>query len=221
MIYRFPLTVVLVLICLFAACIKNEDSDDLRDELSDAAERGNLDDLERIVSSSAFDESSDAAQAALHISVGLGKNEFALRLMQIGVDPSTIYFETQETALHVATAAKNMEMINAIVEAGVTPCILDGLGMTPLHWAARNNDVEALLVLLEGNGKDCLNQQAAEVEGRTALHLGVGMGNYDAAKMLIEYGADAYMMDDNGIDAIDLAEQKGFGEIVELLRNSQ
>lgn len=205
-------------VLLLLGCAEDNSTVDLNeDPLVEAAVSGNVEYLNAIIDIGGFDQGSVEAQEALHVALGLFHNEFAVRLIDSGVDPVKIHSVTGANALHTTVASKNNELIKVIMDKGVSPCAVNLLGMTALHWAARNNDVEALLVLLEGNGKDCVNQQAAEIEGRTPLHLAVGMENFEAVKVLIQNGADPYIQDDNRLNSLQLAEQRGFQDLVDMM----
>ena len=62
------------------------------------------------------------------------------------------------------------------------------LGSTPLHLAANNNDTSTLALLLESINSPSID--ATDRHGRTPLVIAVQNGRMEAARMLIEHGAN-------------------------------
>ena len=88
---------------------------------------------------------------------------------------------------------------------------------SPLHSAAESGDVAALLSALE-MGYDDLS--SVDADHYTALHLAAGMGHLDIVKLLLERGAPAVAVDDNGEQPLHLASHLGRTEIAQLLLDS-
>lgn len=119
------------------------------------------------------------------------------------------------TALHVAAASKNTNMIEALVKAGVDVDILAGSN-TPLCLAAFNNNGEAVRKLVE-LGADIEHQAK---DNRTPLHIAARQGNCDAVKILLELGANSRARDKNGETPLDYAKQYGSKRVQELLQST-
>ena len=73
---------------------------------------------------------------------------------------------------------------------------------TPLHWAASSNDVPVLDALLDA-GAD-IEAKGAVLGGGTALADACGFGNWEAARRLVERGAQTRLSD---AAALGLADQ--------------
>ncbi|MBX3355082.1 MAG: ankyrin repeat domain-containing protein [Phycisphaeraceae bacterium] len=84
---------------------------------------------------------------------------------------------------------------------------------TALHWAARNNNVELIDVLLE-NGADV---RVVERMGRQALALAAESGSVDAMNRLIAAKADVNARDEYGGSPVLWASGLGSPEAVQLL----
>jgi hypothetical protein len=67
--------------------------------------------------------------------------------------------------------------------------------------AAYRNDIHCVASLLEAGSVD-LNE--ADTFGATALHLACSQGHYEVARLLIEWGANAYLRDTLGNRPLDL-----------------
>eukprot|EP00042_Codosiga_hollandica_P058393 m.879668 g.879668 ORF g.879668 m.879668 type:complete len:169 (-) comp59843_c0_seq38:89-595(-) len=91
--------------------------------------------------------------------------------------------------------------------------------------AAFERDVDLLENVLSGNVQRCtaLLQQGADVhfrgmEGREpALHLAVWNSNAALAGVLLEHGANMWLLDDANISAVQIACEEGELEILELM----
>jgi hypothetical protein len=72
---------------------------------------------------------------------------------------------------------------------------------TPLHWAASSNDVAVLDALLDA-GAD-IEATGAVLGGGTALADACGFGNWDAARRLVERGAQTRLSDAAALGLLD------------------
>jgi uncharacterized protein len=75
---------------------------------------------------------------------------------------------------------------------------------TPLHWAASSNDVAVLDALLDA-GAD-IEATGAVLGGGTALVDACGFGNWDAARRLVERGAQTRLSDAAALGLLDRVE---------------
>lgn len=92
--------------------------------------------------------------------------------------------------------------------------VADEYGMTALHRAARDGNLDGVKRLLANGAKidACSNKQW------TALHLAAWHGKLDAANALIDAGADINAIGDNSRTPLMLAKQFGTPEMVALLQ---
>uniref|UniRef100_A0A0E0M0U6 MSP domain-containing protein n=1 Tax=Oryza punctata TaxID=4537 RepID=A0A0E0M0U6_ORYPU len=81
----------------------------------------------------------------------------------------------------------------------------------PLHAAAARGDTGEVRRL----GPDALG--ARDREGRTALHVAAAAGEVAAAAALVDMGADAAATDARGRTPLDVAREKGYQEVVDVL----
>src|SRR5690606_8262825 len=92
----------------------------------------------------------------------------------------------------------------------------NGYNSFPLHAALSNNNSNISKMLLEGGAQVNVVQN-----GRiTPLHLAAQHGNIDMIILLLEQGADVSAITEFGASASDLAAEKGFHEIAEILKVS-
>ena len=75
-------------------------------------------------------------------------------------------------------------------------------GQTPLHYATHKNEKMVALLL-----RNRANPNARIKNGMTALHLAVATHQNGSARLLIRYGADVYLKDDQGRTPYTLARQ--------------
>lgn len=89
----------------------------------------------------------------------------------------------------------------------------DAEGETPVHAAAKYDEVEALRVALDAGGKI----DARAEGGPTPLLLATAMGCPGAVRLLIERGADLDEPDDTGVTPLHFAIRAGHEEIARAL----
>jgi ankyrin repeat protein len=125
-------------------------------------------------------------QTALYIAAQRGSVEVVTILIEAGADVEA-RSEYGFTPLHGAASADQVDVVKLLIEAGAD---LEApgyyLGRTPLMNAVDGNAVGVIeLFVTEGADLD-----AKRPNGVTALHHAAGYGSPDAARKLIELGAD-------------------------------
>merc|ERR1719204_2639476 len=86
-------------------------------------------------------------------------------------------------------------------------------GLTPLHWAARQDSVDVARLLISRGAK----VNAKEEYGRTPLHSAAFNNHLKMAQLLIDNGADKNIEDNDGKKPIDYAREEGNSKMVALL----
>ena len=138
---------------------------------------------------------------------------------------------------YAACGLGDVGQLQALIDADAKVArVVDGYGMTPLHWAARAGAVECAAVLLaHGADVDAPNkarrvplQLAAETDqaetirllakhgadvdtqdrkGRTPLHRATYEGQLAAAEALLDVGADPMVLNKRGKNAFEIARK--------------
>ena len=110
-------------------------------------------------------------------------------------------------AIHIASARGYANVVSAILDSSAVKNsgvdianIGDNTGTTPLMWAAMNNQVPVISVLLRY--KSNINLQ--DDDGWTPLHFATASDSYRAVEILLKNGADANIADIEGKKAIDV-----------------
>ncbi|GAB1213283.1 hypothetical protein ATERTT37_002432 [Aspergillus terreus] len=123
------------------------------------------------------------------------------------------------TALYIAIAAGNEDVVRLLLEAGAdakarTTCEV-GTGESVLHMAVGwfHNSMLALLIRY---GAD-VNVAGTNPIGQTALHIAAEYGNTEAITELIKYGTNINAKFPDGQTALEVAAQKGQIEAVSVL----
>jgi len=89
----------------------------------------------------------------------------------------------------------------------------DICGMTPLHWAIRNGNLEAVRVLINFGA----DPNSKDLDGKTPLHRAAWHNTVDCANALLEAGANANAKNYFGMSPLVLAMRRGWCEIAENL----
>lgn len=119
-----------------------------------------------------------------------------------------------EEQLFLAAAKGNLETIKSAVKGGASPdCTDKESGMTPLMVAARDGQLEAVVMLMYLGAKI----DARDNKGRTALMLACEQGHQAVASALVEAKAALNATDKSGRSAMWYAERNGHEEIAGLL----
>jgi uncharacterized protein len=97
-------------------------------------------------------------------------------------------------------------VVRLLIEAGADPSAPsdDGPSETPLHWAASSDDVEVLDALLDA-GAD-IDARGAVIGGGTPLADATAFGQWNAARRLIERGAESTLWEASALGLMDRVE---------------
>jgi ankyrin repeat protein len=166
-------------------------------------------------------ERDDTGLTALHRAAGLGDVDLVRKLLERGaaVDARIISDENYNsewgnTPLHEAAKAGHGPVVDALIAARADVNAANLRGITPLHYAARNES--AAVVLLLANGA---RPGAADARGRTPLHWAAAQRApaSSALARLIEQGADVNAADHQGRTPLHCAAESGARQVIEEL----
>lgn len=115
-----------------------------------------------------------------------------------------------DTALHAASCCRpSFEICKMLIEHGADIEARESCGMTALHLAARDGNVEIGRYLLEQGAK----VDAVDISDKTPLYTALEEGNYDFCKLLLDYNANPnYKCEDEEMTALEFAEMCANGE---------
>ena len=94
-------------------------------------------------------------------------------------------------------------MVSVLLAAGAAVESRTKIGMTPLHWAARNGTPEAVGVLLAVGAA----VEARTKSGMTPLHWAASNGTPGTVSALLDAGADPKAKTTDGKTAFDLIQE--------------
>lgn len=118
------------------------------------------------------------------------------------------------TLMHYAVIGNNSGVIPLLAKSGVNANICDDNYNTPLHFAVEHNAYYAIIELLK---IDNIDINALGEFDQTPLHRAVIGGNLDIIKLLIEKGADPFMVDEKNESPLDYAKDEKNLDIVNYL----
>jgi ankyrin repeat protein len=140
---------------------------------------------------------SQAGQSFTAVAVAAIQNGDIVALKQaLRQDPDLVRtaVDGQRTLLHIATDwpghfPNNVASVEELIAAGadVNAAFVGGHSETPLHWAASTDDVAVLDTLLD-RGAD-IEARGGVIGGGTPLADAVAFGQWQAARRLVEWGA--------------------------------
>ena len=119
-------------------------------------------------------------------------------------NPSTINLSSNDklTPLMFAIRKRNQEIIKLLVEKGADLESQDSEGMSILQWAIYYNDNFIFDKIINQD----INLDTIDHIGRTALNYAIELRKVNYAMVLIRNGADVNIVDNEGLDALCLAQ---------------
>jgi len=124
--------------------------------------------------------------------------------------------EDGRTPLHYAAIMGRKEIAEILINKGADINSLDNDDGTPLHYAACVGRKEIAELLIQ-NGAN-VNIQTQSGSGWTPLVLACQYGKKEIVELLLANGAEINVKNNAGITALDIASQRKYTEIVELLK---
>lgn len=140
----------------------------------------------------------DSGWTAIHIACSIGNEEMLDYLMKLTPTPD-VNLKTNQgvTPLHLAILKKNLGVIKKLIIEYKCKCnVKDKNGYTPLQRAS-SIGLLSIITLLNEKGK--VNLNSTDNYGWTALHHALAEGKGDAAKLLIDLGADKEVNSPDGL----------------------
>lgn len=122
------------------------------------------------------------------------------------------------TALHDAALEADLQQVEALLAAGLSPAAPDDDGATPLHFAVRSGSVPTCAALLEAGAA----VDARDANGNTPLFRAVfeSRGDGNLIRLLRQHGADPTLLNNHGMSPVSLARsianfdvQQFFGDL--------
>eukprot|EP01095_Lingulamoeba_sp_RSL-Kostka_P013373 TRINITY_DN552_c0_g3_i1.p1 TRINITY_DN552_c0_g3~~TRINITY_DN552_c0_g3_i1.p1 ORF type:complete len:346 (+),score=99.19 TRINITY_DN552_c0_g3_i1:363-1400(+) len=182
---------------------------------------GNLEIVQAIASKLIDNQADNESAAAIEITMDDVEDDFndSHPLNEKTIDIITKEYES--TALHLAALHGRYEIIKYLLSLKdsnnnqiCNPNSKTSRKATPLHKAASKNYTNVAIELL----KHKANVDSLNYAQRTPLHLSCFNGSQSMCKVLIKYRASFSIQDKFDITPIKLAKNKGFKEIIDLIK---
>ncbi|KAB8200492.1 ankyrin repeat-containing domain protein [Aspergillus parasiticus] len=126
-------------------------------------------------------------------------------LVDGGIDINTRNSQN-ETALHKVSSRGSPEVVQFPLERGIETNIPGKNGMTELHYAARDNSIGVINLLLSHG---TFNIHASTNNGETPLHMSARQQTSDNFAALLDNGAILHLRDANGLTPLHMAQILG------------
>ena len=151
----------------------------------------------------------------LHRACAMGDVTVVTELLAVGYRNISAKNHVSQTAAHIAAYHGHTEVLRALVRHRAKFNITDTDGYSPLMYAARENRLEALKVLLEEAGANPTMRN--ENTGWVALHEAASRGHIDSVAAILEAGAPSRPRTHNNLTPADLARAGGHPEVGHLI----
>ena len=154
-----------------------------------------------------------SGRTLLHASAAAGNLPVTEQLLGLGVDPN-IQTDAGHTPLYCLgnECPTGGPVVKFLIEAGANPNAADGVKRcTPLHMAARRNNVEAAEALLD-LGADI---EARDSAGDTPLRRAVNCSQSAVTKLLLARGANKHSLGSSGLTPVSAARGRNMRALLQ------
>ena len=146
-------------------------------------------------------------QTPLLLAAYYGYSDIVTMLLSYGADILAKDSIDDAMAIHIASAKGYYKVVEAILDSAAARNSKidivnagDNTGTTPLMWAAMNNQVTVISILIKYKA----NVNMQDDDGWTPLHFAAASDSYRAAEILLNNGADANIADIEGKRAVNV-----------------
>ena len=197
------------------------DSKTIDAALIDAAGKGDLEAVKRLLAQGASVKATDGVGRTALIAAAYGDHvDVARALIAAGADVNT-QDNTQQSAYLIPTADGGLAMLRLTLANGADVHSLDSYNGTGLIRAADRGHVDIIQELLNTEIKiDHVNRL-----GWTALLEAIILGDggerhTEVVRLLVDAGADVNLADSAGVTPLAHAKQRGFAAMIEILESA-
>jgi ankyrin repeat protein len=134
-------------------------------------------------------------------------------LLKIGLIAALLTTPT-ETPVADAAEHNNVQSVRYLLQHGEDVNAAQSDGLTALHWAALNNNLEVTEILLYAGGSV---KSTTRVGGYTPLHLASQSGYFEIMGAILEAGADPNQFTSTGITSMHFAAVSNVPEAIHVL----
>ena len=138
----------------------------------------------------------------------------SLMVLAAGAAPELLAAGFADSPVSDAAMRRDVAAVRTLLRGGADVNAAQGDGMTALHWAALNGDVETMNVVLYAGAA---TEPLTRLGGYTPLHLAASRGHGAAVARLLEAGSKPGALTSTGVEPIHLAAQSGSTESVRAL----
>jgi ankyrin repeat protein len=139
-------------------------------------------------------------------------------LMGLCSQPATARQMTGDAALAAAAQQGNIERVRSLLVQAADVNDAQGDGMTALHWAVYNGDLDMARLLLEAGAR---RDAATRLEGVTSMQLASTAGRPDLVALLLQAGAASDAANALGATPLMQAAAAGSDDTVRLLLDAK
>jgi ankyrin repeat protein len=157
---------------------------------------------------------------ALHLAAFVGDRDLIeLVLANTTFDINSVN-EGGNTPVLIVLICNHPHIVQTLVDKGADLSIVDNDGWNVLHWAARNGNFDLIELVLVNTTIDI---NSTTFGGGTPIMMALQNNELDASKLLVEKGANLFMMDirGEGERAIDIHEVNDQGEPTDVVLGPQ
>jgi tyrosine-protein kinase len=118
------------------------------------------------------------------------------------------------TCLHLAVLSGNNQLVDLLLKMKSDSRLRDCDGCSPVHLAARNNNVEAVIILFKYGAELTARVHST---GWSPLHEAAYAGNYEVTEKLLELGVPVHPRCNRGRTPAELARTRSHHPVTEMI----
>ena len=153
--------------------------------------------------------------SVVHVAAREGHTELLHALLETA--PELVNLATTEggrTPLHTATTRGHVDGARDLLAHGADVNARSADGLTALHVAVAEGQVEVLVALLAAPGID---PNLPDAMGMTSLHYAAQRGRVEVTRQLLEVGANPLLLA-NGVSVMQMALSNGYTQVRDILQ---